>query len=69
LKKFNFKLLKSKRTKMGLTTTQVGARIGLSAVSIFNHENGIHQPPFDVLLKYKQIYQIPLIDDFWVEEF
>ena len=54
----NYHLLSEYRKKSGLTQTQVGEHIGISAQAVSKWENGQSEPDIDTLCKLAELYGV-----------
>jgi len=50
--------IKELRVQRGLTQVDLGNRLGVSKSVISSYENGIHLPPYDILIRLSSIFGV-----------
>jgi transcriptional regulator with XRE-family HTH domain len=51
-------VLKGLRKERGFTQKEVANHFHISASTLSNYENAIHEPPYDILLQFCDFYQV-----------
>lgn len=50
--------IKELRIKRGLTQTELAQLVGVSKSVISSYENAVHMPPYDILIKFSNIFGV-----------
>jgi transcriptional regulator with XRE-family HTH domain len=51
-------ILKATRTEKGLSQTRLGALVGLSKAVISKYENAVSYPPYNVLIRFANVFKV-----------
>ena len=52
------KHIKELRRKRGLTQVELASRLGVSKSVISSYENGVHLPPYDILVRLSKLFGV-----------
>lgn len=52
------KHIKELRLKRGMTQVELASMLGVSKSVISSYENGIHLPPYDILIKLSKVFGV-----------
>lgn len=52
------KHIRELRTKRGLTQVELAGMLGVSKSVISSYENGVHLPPYDILIKLSNLFGV-----------
>ncbi len=56
------------RAKAALTQEELGAKVGVTRVTINCLENGVYQPSLELALKLARHFKLPVEEIFWLED-
>lgn len=54
--------IKQRRKALGLSAKEVGQKAGLSFQSVFNYEQGKHEPAFVQLVRFSRALDVPVAE-------